>query len=98
MILKKCSSEIHEARKKRRHGNVRPATDLAEPAGTKARSTLPELPNTTFMVMIHRVLNGKDMVQAPKQLQAMYNDVSHWVELVDFIDKNGCPTESCIPR
>jgi len=40
-------------------------------------------------VMIEWVLNGKDMVLAPKQLQALYTDVRHWEELVDFIDQNG---------
>jgi hypothetical protein len=93
MFLKKCASEIREARKKGRRGNKRPATDLGERPGKKARSNLPELPNTTFTVMISWVSNGKDMVLAPKQLQASYTDVRHWEELVDFIDKNGGPKE-----
>jgi hypothetical protein len=54
-----------------------------------ARSNLLELPNTTFTIIIHWVLNGKDIVQAAKQLQASDPDVRHWEELVDFIDKNG---------
>jgi hypothetical protein len=66
--------------------------------GNKARSNLPELPNTMFMVMIHRVLNGKDIVLAPKQLQVLYTDVRHWEEVVDFINKNGGPKESYILR
>jgi len=41
------------------------------------------------MVVIRWVSNGKDMVLAPKQLQAFYTDVRHWEELIDFIDKNG---------
>jgi len=45
---------------------MRPATDLGERAGKKAISNLQELPNTTFTVMIHWVLNGKDIVLAPK--------------------------------
>ena len=77
MFLKKCASEIQEATKKGRQGNKRPATDLGERVGKKARSNLPELPNTTFTVMIHWVSNGKDMVLAPKQLQASYTDVRH---------------------
>ena len=93
MFLKKCASEIREARKKGRRGNKRPATDLGERPGKKARSNLRELPNTTFTVMISWVSNGKDMVLAPKQLQASYTDVRHWEELVDFIDKNGGPKE-----
>jgi hypothetical protein len=54
-----------------------------------ARSNLPDLPNTTFKVMIHWVSNGQDVVLAPKQLQASYIDVRHWEELVHFIEKNG---------
>jgi len=70
--------------------------DLGECGGTKARSNLRELPNTMFTVMIHWVSNGKDMVLAPKQLQASYTDVRCWEELVDFIDKNGGQKESYI--
>jgi len=66
MFLKKCASEIQEARKKGRLGNIRPATYLGEGAGKKGRSNLPELPNTTFTVMIQWASNGKDMVLAPK--------------------------------
>jgi hypothetical protein len=93
MFLKKCASEIREARKKGRRGNKRPATDLGERASKKARSNLPELPNTTFMVVICRVSNGKDIVLSPNQLQAAYTDVRHWEELIDFINKNGRPKE-----
>jgi len=46
--------------------------------------------------MIHWVSNGKDMVLAPKQLQASYTDVRRCEELVDFIDKNGGPKEEFI--
>jgi len=93
MLWKKCASEMWEARKKGMRGNMRPATDLAERVGNKVRSNLPELPNTTFTVMIHWVWNGKDMVLASKQLQASYTDVRHWEELGDFINKNGSPKE-----
>jgi len=96
MFLNKCASEIRKARKKGRRGNKRPATDLGERARNKARSNLPELPNPMFTVMIHWVSNGKDMVLAPKQLQASDTDVRHWEEMVDFIDKNGGPKESYI--
>jgi len=77
MFLKKCTSAIREARKKRRRGNTRPATDLGERAGKQARSNLPQLQNRMFMDMIHWVSNGKDMVLAPKQLQVLYTDVRH---------------------
>ena len=60
------------------------------------RSNLPELRNTKFTVMIHGVSNGKDMVLAPKQLQASYTDVRHWGELVGFIDKNSGSKEPYI--
>jgi len=98
MFLKKCGSEIREAKKNGRRGNEQPATELGECAGKKARSNLPELPNTTFTVMFHWVSNGQDMVLAPKQLQASYADVRHWEELVDFIDKNGGPKDPYILR
>ena len=62
----------------------------------KARSKLPELPNTMFMVVICSVSNGKDMVLAPKLLEAWHTDVTHWEELVDFIHKNGGPKEPYI--
>ena len=64
--------------------------------GEKATSTLTELPNRTFTVMICWVSNGKDVVSAPKQLQASYTDMTHWEELVDFIDKHGGPNEPYI--
>jgi len=98
MFLKKCATEIREVRKKGRRGNKQPATDLKESVGKKVRSNLPELPNTTFTVIIHWLSNCKDMVLSPKQLQASYTDVRHWEELVDFIDKNGGPIEPYIPR
>ena len=92
-ILKKCASEIREAKKNGRRGNKRPVTDLGECPGQKARSNLPELPNTTYTVINSWVSNGKDTVLATKQLQASYTDVRQWEELVDFIDKNGGPKE-----
>jgi hypothetical protein len=39
------------------------------------------------------VSNGKDIILAPKQIQAPYTDVMHWEELIDFIDKNADPKE-----
>jgi len=70
MLLKECASEIREARKTGRRGNKRLATDVGKFPSKMAQSNLPELPNTTFMVVISRVPNGKDMVLAPKHLQA----------------------------
>jgi hypothetical protein len=53
-----------------RQDNMRLATDLGERASQQARSNLPELPNTTVMVVIRRVSNGKDIVLSPTQIQA----------------------------
>jgi len=60
---------------------------LSERASNKVRSNLPKLPNATFMVVIHWVSNGKDMVQALKQFQASYTNVTLWEERIDSIDK-----------
>jgi len=48
------------------------------------------------MVVICRVSNGNDFVLSPNQLQAAYTDVRHWDELIDFINKNGRPSEPYI--
>ena len=96
LFLKKWASKLREARENGRRGNKRLATDLGERSGSKVSSNRRELPNPKFTVMIHWVSNGKDMVLAPKHLQALYTDVRHWEELVDFIDKNGGPKEPYI--
>jgi hypothetical protein len=96
MFLMKCACAIQEARKKARRGNNQPATDLGEYAGKNARINLPVLRNAIFTVMIHWVSNGKDMVLALQQLQALYTGVRHWEELVDFIYKNGVPKDPYI--
>jgi len=93
MFLKKCASEVREARKKGRHGNKRLATDLGERAGNKARGNVPELPNTTFMVVIRRVPNGNNDPTSSMQFQASYTDVRHWEELIDFIEKSCGPKD-----
>jgi hypothetical protein len=64
-------------------------TDLGESARNQARNNLPELPNTTIMVFICRVSNGKDIVLSPNQLHVAYTHVRHWEELSEFINKNG---------
>jgi len=48
------------------------------------------------MVVICRVSNGNDMVLSPNQLQAAYTDVRRWDTLIDFINRNGRPTEPYI--
>jgi len=93
MFLKKCASEVREGRMKGRRGNKRSATDLGECAGKKVRGNVPELPNTTFMVVIRRVLNGNNDLTSSMQLQASYTDVRDWEELIDFIGKNCGPKE-----
>jgi hypothetical protein len=93
MCLTKCASEVREARKNRRQGNKRPATDLGECTGKKARGDVPELPNTTFMVVIHRVLNSNNDPTSSMRFQASYTDVRYWEELIDFITKNCSPKE-----
>ena len=91
MGLKKCASEILEVRRNRRQGNQQLAMDLGQHASKNVRSDLPELPNTTFMVAICWVWNGKDIVLAPKQLQALYTDVRHWEKQIEYIDKTRGP-------
>jgi len=41
MFLKKCASEVWEARRKGRQGNKRPVTDLGERAGKRAIGNVP---------------------------------------------------------
>jgi len=53
-----------------------------------ARRKLPELPDKTLMVVIRGVLNGEDIVLAPKLLQASCTDERHWEEQIDFFNKN----------
>jgi hypothetical protein len=52
MFIKKCASEVREAKEKGSSSNKRPATDLGEHRGNIPRGNVPKLPNTTFMVVI----------------------------------------------
>ena len=88
MFLKKWACKVRDGRKKGRRGKKRSATGLGERAGKTARGNVPELPNTTFMVVIRRVPNGNNDPTSSMQLQDSYSDVRHWEELVDFIEKN----------
>jgi len=45
------------------------------------------------MVVIHRVPNGDNDQTSSMQLQALYTDLRHWEELIDFIEKNCSPKE-----
>ena len=93
IFSKKCASEVWEPRKKGRRGHMRPVTDLAERGGNKAGGNVPELPNTTFMVVICRVPNVNNDKTSSNQLQALNKDVRHWEELIDFIEQNCCLKE-----
>jgi hypothetical protein len=92
-FLKKCASEVPEARKKGRQGKKRSAMDSGERTRHKERDNVTELPNTTFMVVIRRVPNGNNDPTSCMQLQASYTDVRHRYELIDFIEKNCGPKE-----
>jgi len=59
--------------------------DEEESAGKIARGNVPELPNTTFEVVIHWVPNGNHDQTPSIELQALYTDGRHWEELIDFI-------------
>jgi hypothetical protein len=65
-----------------------PVTDLGERPGKRARGNLPEMPNTTFMVVIRRVPNGNNDETFSNQFKALYTDVRHWEELIHFIEKS----------
>jgi len=93
MCLKQCVSEVQEARKKGRWGNKRLLTDLGERAGKKVRGNIPELSNTSFMVMIRCVQNGNNDQSSSMQLRASYTDVRCWEELIDFIEQICGPKE-----
>jgi hypothetical protein len=93
LFLKKFASEVREARKKGRRGKKRSATELGELTGKKASGTVPELSNTTSMVVIRRVPNGNNDPTSSTQLHARYTDVRHWEELIDFIENNCAPKE-----
>jgi len=63
-------------------------TDEGERMGKKVRGNVPEFPNTTFMVVICRVLNGINDHTSSNQLEAWNTDMRHWEELLDCIEKH----------
>jgi hypothetical protein len=93
MFLKKGASQAREARKKRRQGAKRPATDLGERRGKHLKGNVPELQHTHFMVVIRQVPNRNNDRTSSMRLQASYTDVRHWEELIDFIEKICVPKE-----
>ena len=92
-FLKKCASDVREARQKSRQGNKRLAMPLGECPGNNVRGNQPVLPETTCIIVICWVPNGNNDETSSNQLQASYTDVRHWVELIDFIETNCGPTE-----
>jgi hypothetical protein len=54
-----------------RRGNKWPVTYLSVRMGKNARGNLPDLPNTTFMVVIRRVPNGNNDQTSSIQLQGL---------------------------
>jgi len=97
MVIKKCATEVQEERKKGRRGNKRPATDVADRAGHKLRVKVPELQNTTFMVVIHRVLNCNDSPTSSMECLAPYTDVRHCEQLIELFEKTCSPQEPYRP-
>jgi len=97
MHSKQPASVVRQARKKARRGNKRQAIHLAERVGKQTTSNLPELPNTTFMVVIRRVLNVNNNQTSRNRLQALYTDVRHWEELIDSIERNCSPKQPYCP-
>ena len=77
MSFMKCASEFRKAWILGRQGKKNVPTELQECAGNKERSSLPVLPNTLFMVVIHWVSNGTDIVLTRKLHQISYTDLSH---------------------
>lgn len=94
MFWKKCGSEIWEVKKNHRLGKKEPATQLGEWVGNIVRSTLPELPNTSSMVVIRWVLNHNDVVLVSNQLDALNTNVIYQEQLIHFINRNRGPEET----
>ena len=61
--------------------------------GYISRGNLPELADTTFIVVIRRLLNGNNDQTSSNHLQASYTDVRNWEELIDFIEQDCSPNE-----
>jgi len=68
--------------------------DLGYCMGKKSSNILPELPNTTFSIVIHQGLNDKNVIVSTEQLQASNTDLRDWEMLTDFIYRNGDQREA----
>ena len=80
-------------RKKGWRGNTRPATDVGELVGHKVKGNIPEMPNTMFVAVIHRVPDGNNIQTFSNQVQSSYTGVRHWEEIIAFIEKYCCTKE-----
>jgi len=69
IIGKQSASEVRNATKKARQWNMQLVTALGQQVAKRFRGNLPELPTTTFMVVIHWVLNGNNDQTSSMQLQ-----------------------------
>jgi hypothetical protein len=76
-----------EREEERKNKQPEPAMDIAVRDCKNPRGTIPQLSNTTLMVVIHRVPNSNNDQTFSNYRQASYTDVRHWEELVDFIKK-----------
>jgi len=88
-----CAIEVREVRKKGRWGNLRPVTELGQRVGKRAAGNVPEMRNTTFMVLIRRVPNGNNDKPFSEQLTTSCTAVRHWEELINFIVYNCGPNQ-----
>ena len=76
-----------------RRGIKRLPMDLGKRASKQVRGNVPELPNSTVKIVIRRVLNSNNHQTSINQLQALYTDVRHWEELIEFTERNCGPKE-----
>src|SRR5882757_9280693 len=97
MFWKNCGSMVWEARKKGRRNNTRPVTDFGEPVGHEAKYSLPQLPNTPFMVLIRLMSNSNNEETSSMQPQALYPEVKNWEEMIDIIENKCHPKKPYCP-
>jgi len=86
-FLKHC--KVQKTTQKGTQGNNQPVTDFEECTAKMGRSNLPDVPKTTFRVVICRVLNDNISLMSRKQLQASCIDVRQREKLIPFIEQSG---------
>jgi hypothetical protein len=89
VVVEKCTSEVRKTKNKKPPCNKGPAADLGQCVGETAQNNLPNVANTTFLVVLHLILNGNNDHSSSMQLQPSYMDVRHWEKLIDLIKENG---------